>query len=157
MALAAVMALAVLGDCRQFFVKQVVVAQPVVQAVAVSPYIYQAGRDIEADALAAKVAALVAPKIVEQLKAAGGTAAQPLAAPVVQPLVAQHCAKCHSGAAPKAGLVLDGTTPLLCSQITASLRQLAADKMPQDHQIAPSVKGAIMQELLDLERKEPMP
>lgn len=146
-ALLAALGTPALADCRQFFVQKHVVQQvQVIQAVAVSPYLYQAGRDIEADALAAKVAALV----TQQLRA------QPLVQQQTAPasVIAQHCAKCHSGATPKAGITLDGSTELLCSQITASLRAIAADKMPKDHKIDPAVKGAIMQELLNLERKD---
>lgn len=63
----------------------------------------------------------------------------------------QHCKKCHSGAAPKAGIVFDGITDLKCAQVTAALRQIAANKMPKDHQIDNLAKGALMQELLNLE------
>lgn len=137
------------ANCHQFFQKVQVVQQVqkvIVPAVAVSPYIYQAGRDIEADALAAKVAALVTQQLL----------AQPLTQPQTAPAsaIAQHCAKCHSGATPKGGLTLDGVTPLLCSQITASLRQIASDEMPKDHKLPPELKGQIMSELLALERKE---
>lgn len=132
--------------CHQFFVqKQVAYVAPVYAA----PVYYQAGKDIEAEALAEKVARLAVPKIIAQL-----STAQVKQQTTPQSAISQHCSKCHSGAAPKAGLVLDGVTELACSQITKSLRALASEEMPKDHKISPEVKGAIMQELLDLERKE---
>ena len=156
----------ILADCRHFFVqKQVAVVQQqvVIPAIAVSPYIYQAGRDIEADALAAKVAALVTPAVVQQLRTQPLTQSQtsplPPPAPVAAPpsALSQHCSKCHSGALPKAGITFDGVTLLECRHVTAALRALASDKMPKDHKVPPEVKGALMEELLSLERKEELP
>ncbi len=118
--------------------------------VAYAPAVYYAaGRDIEAEALAEKVAKLVLGKLEARL-----TQPQRAAATAASPLV-EHCAKCHSGAAPKGGVVIDGSQPLLCGQITESLRQIASDEMPKDHKLSPEQKGAVMQALLSLEAKEP--
>jgi uncharacterized membrane protein len=142
------------ADCRHFFVqKQVVVPvyqQVVYPAVAVSPYIYQAGRDIEADALAEKVARLVAQKLT-----AASVQQQQKEAP--KSALVQHCSSCHAVAAPPKGVLIDGTTQMLSSQITSSLRAIRDEKMPKDHKVPPEVKAALMEELLSLERKEELP
>lgn len=135
------------GNCGHFFVKQQVAY---VAPIYAAPVYYQAGKDIEAEALAEKVARLVAPKIAAQLKA-GNVPQQQTAS---QSMLAQHCAKCHSGATPKANTVYDGVTELACFQVTAALRSIRDESMPKDHKISPEVKGAIMEELLNLERKE---
>jgi uncharacterized membrane protein len=140
-------------NCRQFFVhKQAVAVAPVVAAYA-APIYYQAGRDIEAEALAEKVARLAVPKIVAQLATAN--IRQPQTAK--KSVLSQHCAKCHSGPTPKSGITIDGETPMDCWQITASLRAIASDAMPKDHKIAAEVKGQAMQELLDLEQAADRP
>lgn len=138
------------GHCRQFFVQKqfayVAPVQVVYPAVAVSPYLYRAGQDIEADSLAAKVARLVVPQIIQQLQAPQALQQQ---APGV---LAQRCAKCHSGANPKAGLVLDGASPLTSSQITACIREVKEDVMPKGGpHLTPEQKGALLEELLSLE------
>jgi hypothetical protein len=132
------------GNCQPFFVKHHAVA--VVAPVYAAPVYYQAGAGIENDALAAKVAKIVVGQLRAELKA--GTQQQ-TASP--KSAIAQHCSKCHSGAAPKAGIVFDGVTQLACSQITAALRSIADESMPKDHKVAAEVKGQIMQELLALE------
>jgi len=131
------------ADCRQFFYKQQVVA--VAPVVAYPHVYYQAGVGVEQDALAAKVAKLVIGQLRAELKTA------PQQQTSKQSAIARHCAKCHSGAAPKAGIVLDGVTSLACSQITSSLRAIASEEMPKDHKLTPEQKGAVMQELLNLE------
>jgi hypothetical protein len=90
------------------------------------------------------VASLSAGQLVKQQQAAPPSA------------LAQHCAKCHSGPTPEAGLTYDGTA-LECWQVTSALRQIAKRAMPKDHQLTPDVKGQIMQELLDLESRSPLP
>lgn len=131
------------GGCRQFFVqKQVAYVAPVYAA----PIYYQAGLSIEQDALAEKVACLVTQKL-----AANQTLQQQ--APRAS-AVTQHCAKCHSGATPKGDFVFDGSSPLFSQHITAALRAIASDKMPKDKKLTPEQKGALMQELLDLEAQE---
>src|SRR5688500_11474473 len=69
--------------CGNFFHHKAVavVAQPVV--------LYQAGRDIEAEALAEKVARLVAQKLQAPLTQR--------AEPLTQGLLSQRCASCHNG------------------------------------------------------------
>jgi uncharacterized membrane protein len=138
------------ADCRQFFVakhhRQAVVVQQVV-AQYYPPVYYAAGQDLEAEALAAKVAALVERKLALR---------QEQTAPAhSQSILAQKCAKCHSGATPKGGITLDGSTELLCRQITASIRAVSTDHMPKGGPaLTPEQKGALLDELLSLERKE---
>lgn len=136
------------STCGQFFANHhaVVAQQVIVPAVAVSPYIYQAGRDVEAEALAAKVAKLVVGQLRAELRT-GSTQQQSTPASAL----AQHCAKCHSGAAPKAGVVFDGVTYLACNQVTAALRAIRDETMPKDHKVSAEVKGQLMEELLNLE------
>lgn len=132
-----------LADCRQFFVQKQVVAAPVYYQPLVY---YQAGRDIEAEALAAKVAKIVVAQLRSEIS-------QPQAA-VKQTAVVQHCAKCHSGDNPRGGVTYDGS-PLACNQITSALRAISLNKMPKDHALTPEQKGQVMQELLDLEQTPP--
>lgn len=136
------------GNCGHFFaVKQVVAVAPVYAA----PIYYQAGVGIEQDALAAKVARIVVGQLRAELNAP-----QQIRQQQTRPsALAQHCAKCHSGANPKAGVVLDGSTGIACFQITAALRAISTDTMPKDHKLTPDQKGAVMQELLDLEADRP--
>ena len=91
---------------------------------------------------------------VESMK--GQTA--PEVAPQKTSMIAQKCASCHTGAVPKAGLFLDGQTEVGCSSITEALRQIANGTMPPPESgitLTPAEKGQLMQELLDLERKDP--
>ncbi len=137
------------ADCRQFFVAKhhrVAVVQQIV-APYYPPVYYSAGQDVQAEALAAKVAALVEKKLA--LRQEQNTP------PAPQSILAQKCAKCHSGATPKGGITLDGSTELLCRQITASIRAVSTDHMPKGGPaLTPEQKGAVLEELLSLERKE---
>jgi cytochrome c553 len=136
------------ADCRQFF-RQSYSYQYVAPIVAYPQVYYQAGRDIEAEALAEKVARLVTQKL-EIRQQQKQVATRP------QSALAQHCAKCHSGATPKAGLVYDGATGMDARLVTAALKQIKDGSMPKDHPIPPEVKAALMDELLSLEA-EPVP
>jgi hypothetical protein len=145
------------GNCHQFFYPQQVVA---VAPVFAAPVYYQAGRDIEAEALAEKVARLVAPKVAEHLKLASSQVRAAVAAETsgggsasTQSALAQHCAKCHSGAAPKANAVFDGSTPIRCEQAIAALKSIRDGSMPKDHQVPADIKGQLMEELLALSGK----
>lgn len=130
--------------CHQFF------AAPVVQQVVAYPQVYYSvGQDLQAEALAEKVAALVERKLA--LRAAQRIQPQQETAPANNSALYQNCAKCHSGANPKGGLVYDGSTELSCSSITKALRAIAAGKMPKGTIIDGPTKGAIMDELLSLE------
>ena len=133
------------SPCNQFFHHKQAVA--VVAPVYAAPIYYQAGRDIESEAIAAKVAKIV----IGQLRAELNTP-QKQAATASASAIAQHCGKCHSGANPKAGIVYDGITGLACVQVTAALRSIAREEMPKDHKLTPEQKGEVMQELLDLEQ-----
>lgn len=133
-------------NCHQFFA-----AQAVVQPVYAAPQVYYSvGADLQTEALAEKVAALVEKKLA--LRAA--VKAEPVVSP--SSALATNCGKCHSGPNAKAGLVYDGS-PLKCSDITKALRAIAADRMPKGSKIDGAAKGALMQELLDAEAKPPAP
>jgi cytochrome c553 len=134
------------GNCRQFFhhhaVVQPVIAQPLV--------LYQAGRDIELEALAERVAQ----RIEQRLQLRQSQTETRSQANRSQSAIAEHCAKCHSGATPKAGIVYDGITMLQSRHIVGALRTIADGSMPKDHKLVPEAKAAIMEELLTLEAKE---
>lgn len=133
-------------NCHQFF------AQPVVvQQAYVPPVYYSVGQDLQTEALAEKVAALVERKLA--LRAALKTERE--TAP--QTALAQNCARCHSGENAKGGLVFDGVSQLPCSTITKALRAIADGRMPKGKVIDGATKGALMQELLDSEPKEALP
>jgi len=140
-------------NCRQFFY-----AAPVQQTY-VAPYVqpqvyYGVGADLQTEALAEKVAALVEKKLA--LRAA--IRQQQTAEPLPNSALAQNCAKCHSGDSPKAGLVYDGVHELSCSSITKALRAIASGKMPKGKVIDSQTKGDLMSELLDSEHQEgPLP
>lgn len=92
------------ADCNHFFYRQQVAA--VVAPYYAAPIYYQAGRDIEADAFAEKIIRRVEQKlqtrepVQQQVKATGAFAS---------------CVRCHTGATPAGGVVLDGETPVPCS------------------------------------------
>lgn len=136
------------ADCRQFFVKQQVVAVPV---VAYPQVYYAAGRDIEAEALAAKVAKLVTAQLRQELSTSPAKQTAPPS------LLAQACAKCHSGATPKANLTIDGTTAMDCHSVLASIRAVASGKMPQGAKLTAEQKGRVLDELLALEQPADRP
>lgn len=138
------------ADCRQFFVqRQVAYAAPVYYAQAY----YQVGRDLEAEALAEKVARLAAPKVAalvaQQLNA---QQQQRVAASVL----AQNCARCHSGATPKAGLIFDGLTPVPDEHFRRTVEIIGAgvDVPPEMQKLVANLtaeaKGKILDELVAL-------
>lgn len=140
-------------------VQQVVQPVLVPQNVYVSQY-YRVGEQLIVPELVAELRALRAE--VQALKVAPQTAPQtaPQAetAPAPTSMIAQKCAKCHTGNTPKGGLFLDGQTELGCSSITEALRKIAAGTMPPPESgvtLTPQEKGQLMQELLDLESSEP--
>ena len=155
------------ADCRQFFRQQVVYQQ---QAYIAQPVVlYQAGRDVELDALAERLVQRLEQRLTQKQSVSrqpiqkNSAVQAPSQSPDAQSMespsaptlaMAQQCAKCHSGATPKAGMIFDGETALLCSQITKALRAIASDKMPKDHALTPDQKGAVMEELLALEHRE---
>lgn len=130
--------------CNQFFAaKQYAYVAPVYAAPVVQ---YYAGQDIQAEALAEKVARLVDKKLELRL-----ASRQQQVAAKPQSMLAQHCAKCHSGATPKASLTYDGLTAIPPELVVAALRAIKDESMPKDHKIDPGVKGALMEELLSLD------
>lgn len=135
------------GDCRQFFVQKQHVAY--VQPVYYPQIYYAAGRDIEAEALAQKVAKLVA----AQLRAEDRLPSRQQANSTI---LSQVCGKCHTGPNPKGGLTIDGETPMSCESILESISSVASGKMPQGIKLTPEQKGQVLDELLAL-RKKPTP
>lgn len=132
--------------CHQFFAQKYVApyAQQVV-AYAAPLVQYYAGQDIQAEALAEKVARLVDKKLAIRLEQAQQLKQAP------QTMLSQHCAKCHSGATPKGGVIFDGVTPVSPDLALSALRQIRDSTMPKDHQVDAAVKGQLLEELLSLD------
>jgi hypothetical protein len=74
--------------------------------------------------------------------------------PEPAPLLAQSCSKCHSGATPKAGLIIDGHTPLTAEQALHAMRRIQAGEMPPKVLLSPEEAGAAFSELLELSKPE---
>jgi mono/diheme cytochrome c family protein len=135
--------------CNQFFTQKYV--QPYAQQVVAyaAPLVqYYAGQDLQAEALAEKVARLVDKKLevrIQQLSQSQQVKAAP------QTMLGQHCSKCHSGATPKGGLTFDGLTPVPPDLALSALRAIRDEAMPKDHKIDAAVKGTLMEELLSLD------
>lgn len=161
----ALVAAATAGECHHFFqqVKAVQVVQhhavqvvaPVHHAYVAPQILYQAGQYIEAEAIAEKAALRALAKFTayQQQAARSPAVATPPPVPAAENIVAEKCGRCHSGAAPKAGLTLDGVTGLPCDAITASLRAIKDDRMPKGGGLSPEEKGLLMEALLALESK----
>ena len=151
----ALCAAATAGDCHHFFApvvaKQVVAHHAVAQVVAYPQVYYQAGAGIEAEAIAERAAV----RALAKFQAIQAQRYQPQQAnvppPAPQNIVAEKCGSCHGGAAPKAGLTLDGVTPIPCASVLESLRQIKDDKMPKGGKLSPEEKGLLMEALLALE------
>jgi hypothetical protein len=160
-AVLALCAAATAGDCHHFFpVKQVVqhhaqaVVVPHVAQVVYPQVYYQAGQAIEAEAIAEKAAVRALAKFTayQQQAARSPAVATPPPVPAAElNIVAEKCGSCHSGPAPKAGLTLDGVTPVPCASVLESLRQIKDDKMPKGGKLSPEEKGLLMEALLALE------
>ncbi len=69
------------------------------------------------------------------------------------PTVRALCSKCHSGEEPKAGLTIDGDTPMTAELITASIRAISRGKMPKNMAITSNLKSKLYSELLSLEEQ----
>lgn len=135
------------GHCRVFFQQHHAVA--VQQVVAVQPLIlYQAGADIQAEALAEKVARLVQQKLT--------LAQQAPQQQRVAPSAFAKCAACHTGENAAGGLVLDGQTLLDCQTYAAwgrmaGLGEGIPDKMRAVvGSLSPQEKGDINEAILRL-------
>lgn len=139
------------GGCGQFFVHQKVVQAYAAPTLAYAPAVYyQAGLGVEQDALAEKIARIVTARLESQIAARLTQSSR--TSPGSTSVLAQRCSRCHAGAAPKAGIVLDGATPLLCHQITAAIRSVRDDSMPKGGPpLSPEDKGRLLEELLALE------
>jgi hypothetical protein len=65
--------------------------------------------------------------------------------------LSRRCGACHSGAAPEAGLTLDGRQALRPEQITAAQRQVLQRAMPPGEPLSNEETHAVLIELLGLE------
>lgn len=135
------------SGCKQFFVQKKAVA--IVAPVYAAPVYYQAGRDIEAEALAEKVARLVAPKIAAQLQAPQGQ-------PVRQQVTASAFAKCIRCHGQDSSVVLDGSAKVSCftyarwGQIAGQGVNVPPEMKKLVESLTPEEKGAVADAMLSL-------
>lgn len=165
------------SNCGQFFVKQQYAAA-VVAPVYAAPVYYQAGRDIEAEALAAKITNLAVPAIMaevrQQLQAGGGSGAvcnnsngssnnSGSLGIQQQPVVKAFakCVSCHSGENAKGGIVLDGSFAVNCYTYRrwGEMAALGKDVPPAMQKLisamTPEEKGAVNEAMLLLPEPKP--
>lgn len=88
-------------------------------------------------------------KAWQESQAQANQASNERTAPSSSPIAA-HCGRCHGGASPKGGFFLDGQG-VSASDITKSLRKVAAGEMPPNSELTPQEKGELMQALLNAE------
>jgi cytochrome c5 len=131
-----------------------------VQPVYVAPLVYySAGQNLIAEANVEKIAQRVY-QLQQQRQQSKTAAVQAPAQRFEQAqerfsVLAAKCAKCHSGPNPKAGLIIDGKTEMLCHQITQSIRAIRDDHMPLDRPLSAAEKPIALEELLALESRLP--
>lgn len=142
------------NGCNLFAHRQVYQHHAVVQQV-VAPYaIYQAGADIQADALAEKVAAKVLKLVQAQTAQQQKAAPEPVTRPTSNAFA--KCASCHTGANAAGGVVLDGVTKISCHAYARwGLMAAKGKDIPQQMRALMSSlsnedKGQLNLELLDL-------
>ena len=130
-------ALATAGHCPKVRSRVVVQAQAV-QYVQPQSY-YAVGQAAQEDALAERIAA----RVLAKLEAAATVKTE-----AVSSLAMQHCAKCHGGPEPKAGLDLSGD--LDCETRLHAIRMLLADdeskRMPKGKPLDAETLGLLIQE-----------
>lgn len=141
------------ADCGHFFRKQHVAVVQQVVAPYYPPVYYAAGQDLQAEALAAKVAHLVEQKL--------SLRQSQLERPVT-PNAFAKCVSCHSGATAAAGLVLDGSaidchTYFRWGQMAGQGKHVPAKMAGLIDRLTPEEKGAINDALLDLVATKPPP
>lgn len=155
-------------DCGVFFRRSVAVqsyAVPVVTghvsrkvAVAAQP-LYQVGTGLQNQAERERIennaVARYRQGLADGLKIAGGNVQQ-LVQDLKPSVVQQKCGSCHSGNAPKGGLLLGSGVKYSPGQITKALRILSGDNVPTEMEsvikgLKPEDQAAIMQELLNNE------
>jgi hypothetical protein len=123
----------------------------------VTPYYYsysnyasQQTASIDVDALATKIAEKLAPpggNGKDVPKPAPPNPSEP-PKPVVQSLVAQKCAQCHSGPDPKGKLSLENVGSLDCATRLNAIRAVLSEKMPQGGpKLSPDEAGKVLEEL----------
>jgi cytochrome c553 len=133
------------ADCHQFFsYRQAYVAPVVAYAV---PIYYQAGRDLEAEALADKVARLVTQKLEARLTAPQAVRAKASAGAF------SKCVRCHG---PESSVVLDGSAKVDCwtlarwVQISGQGVNVPPEMKKLVDSLSPQEKGAVADEMLNL-------
>jgi hypothetical protein len=133
------------ADCRQFFVQRHVYVAPVVAYAA--PVYYQAGRDLEAEALADKVTKLVTAKLEAKLTAPQAVRAKASAGAF------SKCVRCHGEGA---SVVLDGSAKVTCftyarwGQIAGQGKDVPPEMKKLIDSLTPEEKGAVADAMLNL-------
>lgn len=156
---------ALAGDCLSLYRQRVVVQQAYVAPVVAQYYAapaylqYAVGNDIQADAVAEKIAQRLVPKLQAMLAVPQSQVAPHAQASTV-PFLSAKCAKCHSGPEPKGGVTLDGSQPVDDGTFRRIVAMLGTGKgIPKAMagvmaNLQPADKGAITEELLGLELLE---
>jgi mono/diheme cytochrome c family protein len=86
---------------------------------------------------------------LEATPAAPVFAAESPPAPVPS-ILTQKCGACHSGDAPKKGLLLDGSAKLTCEQMARAMKRVQDGSMPPKGTLTGEERGDVFQSLLDL-------
>jgi cytochrome c553 len=132
------------ADCHQFFSYRQAYVAPVVAYAA--PVYYQAGRDLEAEALADKVARLVTQKLEARLTAPQAVRAKAAAGAF------SKCIRCHG---PESSVVLDGSAKVDCWTLARWVQMGRGENVPPEmkkllESMSPEEKGRIADGMLDL-------
>lgn len=147
------------AGCQQLFVKQYHHAYQAVQAVVAVPLIYSTVSPSLVNE--AQIRAIVRDESKQEQLRLQQTQAQQSAPQQVNQrpsILAQKCARCHSGATPKGGKVIDGKTPADNDIFIRSTEMLGAnidvpDEMKQVvASMSPAEKGQALDELIPLRR-----
>jgi hypothetical protein len=157
MILAAFVAPAQAGNCGVLYRQQQVRQHHVYQqAIVHAPAHYSVALDIQLDAVAQRIA-----DKVEALQQKRQAQTRPVG-PAQATVLAAKCARCHSGAEPKGGVLLDGS-PLTSADKWRIVEILGAGKdVPQAMKtlvagMAAEDKGAITDELVAIPEPPPEP
>lgn len=141
-----------LGDCRQFFAyRQAVVAVPV---VAYPQVYYQAGRDIEVEAIVARAVKQAIPLVAAELRAGGSQKA------AIKVDAFAKCVRCHGS---DASVVLDGSVKIACityarwGEIAGLGRNVPPEMKKLVDSLTPDEKGAVADAMLNLGAAERAP
>jgi mono/diheme cytochrome c family protein len=108
---------------------------------------------VDVDTLATKLAEKLTAKNygagVAPAQSAGEAPAPQPAKLAAQSLIAQKCAQCHSGPAPKGKLSLENPAALDCPTRLKAIRAILSEKMPQGGpRLTPDEAGKLLEELV---------